>query len=110
MSYPNRFFHGFCPNIGNHKSNVDKYIIETAHDITDYEGGTIIETITKMEDYYFSEERVDEPYYLIHARLKPDFNQTTKFVAAFESLQKTIELVEILSGNKITETELPVYK
>jgi hypothetical protein len=109
-SYPNRFFHGFCPNIGNSKSHFSKYIIETAHDISDYEGGTILETITKMEDYYFNEERVGEPFYLIHATLKPDFKQNVKFIAAFENLKQAIELVQHLSGNEIVETEVPVYR
>lgn len=110
MSNPNRFFHGFCSNLGNLKSRFSRFIIETAHDITDYEGGTIIETVTRMEDYYFCDERKGEPYYLIHGILKPDFKSSVKFIAAFDSLKQAIELVENLSGNNITETEVPVYK
>lgn len=109
-SYPNRFYHGFCSNLGNSKSHFSKFIIETAHDITDYEGGTIIETIKRMEDYYFCDERVGEPYYLIHGTLKPDFKQNVKFVAAFDNLKQAVELVEHLCGNDIIETEVPVYK
>lgn len=109
-SYPNRFFHGFAANIGNHKSHFSKFIIETAHDLSDYEGGSIIETVSRMEDYYFNDERIGEPYYLIHGTLKPDFKQTVKFIAAFENLKQAIELVEHLTGNDITETEVPVYK
>lgn len=110
ISQPNRFFHGFCTNIGNNRSHFSKFIIETAHDLTDYEGGTILETVKKMEDYYFNDERVGEPYYLIHGCLKADFKQSTKFIAAFESLKQAIELVEHLSGNDIIETEVPIYK
>lgn len=109
-SCPDRFFHGFCTNLGNLKSHFSKFIIETAHDITDYEGGTIIETITRMEDYYFCDKRKGEPYYLIHGVLKPDFKPTIKFIAAFDNLKKAIELVQHLSGNDIVETEVPVFK
>lgn len=109
-SCPNRFFHGFVTNNGNFKSHFSKFIVETAHDITDYEGGTIIETIQRMEDYYFCDERIGEPYYLIHGTLKPDFKQSVKFVAAFDSLKQAISLVESLSGNTIVETEVPVFK
>lgn len=109
-SCPNRYFHGFCSNMGNFKSHFSKFIIETAHDITDYEGGSVIETISRMEDYYFYDERIGEPYYLIHGTLKPDFKQTVKFIAAFDNLKQAIQLVEHLSGNTITETEMPVYK
>ena len=110
VSCPNRFFHGFCPNMGNARSHFSKFIIETAHDITDYEGGSIIETVMKMEDYYFCDERVGEPYYLIHGTTKPDFKQQVKFIAAFDRLKQAIELVEILSGNTVIETEMPVFK
>ena len=110
VSYPNRFFHGFCTNLGNNKSHFSKFIIETAHDISDYDGGTIIETVTRMEDYYLNTERIGEPYYLIHGTLKPDFKQTVKFIAAFENLKQAIELVQCLSGNDVIETEVPVYK
>lgn len=110
VSIPNRFFHGFCVNVGNSRSHFSKYIIETAHDITDYEGGTILETVTKMEDYYISEERIGEPYYLVHACFKPDFSQKIKFVAAFENLKQAVELVEHITGNTIIETEVPVFK
>jgi len=110
VSCPNRFFHGFCPNMGNARSHFSKFIIETAHDITDYEGGTIIETVIRMEDYYFSDERVGDPYYLIHGTLKPDFKQKVRFIAAFDNLKQAIELVESISGNNITETEVPVFK
>jgi|LakMenE18May11ns_1017448.scaffolds.fasta_scaffold9875345_4 hypothetical protein len=109
-SQPNRFFHGFCANVGNLRSHFSKFIIETAHDITDYEGGTILETVSKMEDYYFNDERIGEPYYLIHGCLKPDFKQNVKFIAAFESLKQAIDLVEHLTGNEVIETEVPVYK
>ena len=109
-SYPNRFFHGFCSNNGNNNSHFRQYIIESVHDISDYEGGTIPETIKKMEDYYFSEERVGEPYYVIYGSLKTDFKESSKFIAAFEDLKRVIELVEHLTGNKIEETDLPVYK
>jgi len=110
VSYPNRFFHGFCSNLGNSKSHFSKFIIETAHDITDYDGGTIIETIKRMEDYYFCDERVGEPYYLVHGILKPDFRHSVKFIAASDTLKNAIELVEHLSGNDVIETEVPVYK
>lgn len=109
-TYPNRFFHGWCSNIGNYKSHFSKFIIETAHDISDYEGGSVIETVTRMEDYYFNDERIGDPYYLIHGILKPDFRHNVKFIAAFDTLKQAIELVEHLSGNDIVETEVPVYK
>lgn len=110
VSYPNRFFHGWCSNEGNPRSHFSHYIIETVHDLMDYEGGTIPETIKRMEDYYIFDERIDEPYYVIYGSLKSDFKQSTKFIAAFEELKRAIQLVQHFTGNEIIETDLPIYK
>lgn len=110
VSYPNRFFHGFCPNNGNVKSHFRHYIIETVHDIPDYEGGTIPETVNRMEDYYVYDDRVGEPYYMVYGSFKPDFVQCAKLIATFDDLKEAIELAEHLSGNVVSETDVPIYK
>lgn len=107
---PNRFFHGFATNDGNPKSHFKLFYIETVHDISDYNGGSIIERVSRMEDYYFNEERVDEPYYVVYASLKDHFNESSKFIGAFDQLNMAISLVEHLTGNKVTETDVGIYR
>jgi hypothetical protein len=107
---PNRFFYGFSLNYGNSSSHFRHFIIETVHDLNDYNGDTFIERVSRMEDYYFNEERVGEPYYVVYGSLKIDFKESSKFVASFESLNQAINLVEHLTGNPVTETDLPVYR
>jgi hypothetical protein len=92
---PNRFFYGFSLNYGNSSSHFRHFIIER---------------VSRMEDYYFNEERVGEPYYVVYGSLKIDFKESSKFVASFESLNQAINLVEHLTGNPVTETDLPVYR
>lgn len=109
-SYPNRLFHGWCSNNGNSKSHFRHYIIDTVQDINDYDGNTIRDSITHMEDYYVSESRIGEPYYIVYGSFKLDFDQSSKVIGTFDTLKEAIELVEHMSGNTIQETELPVYK
>lgn len=101
---PNRFFHGFATNDGNPKSHVIRFFIETVHDIKDYNGDSIIERVSRIEDYYFNDERIDEPYYIVYAWLKEHFNESSKVIGAFEQLSMAISLVEHLTGNKVIET------
>lgn len=107
---PNRFFHGFSINDGNNKSHFKYFCIETVNDISDYAGDTIIEKVSRMEDYYFNDDRVGEPYYIVYGSFKPEFNQSSKLIGSFESLDQAIVLVEHLTGNSVIETEVPVYK
>ena len=58
-----------------------------------------------MEDYYFFDERIGEPYYVIYGSLKSDTKKSLKFIAAFEELKRAIQLVQHFTGNDIEETE-----
>ena len=106
----NRFYHGYCKNTGNLRSNVQYFIIETVKNTPDYEGGSIVETVNKMEDFYFDEERVGEPYYAVYATLKAGFNKPSILISTFTSLDRAIDLVQNITGNYMIETEQPVYR
>lgn len=106
----NRYYNGYCRNNGNPRSNVNYYIIESVREITDYNGGTIIETINKMEDFYFDEERVGEPFYAIYAILKDGLRQRSILISTKNSVHDAIDMVQNLSGNYMIETDQPVYR
>ena len=106
----NRFYHGYCKNTGNLKSNIQYYIIETVKNISDYSGRTIVETVIKMEDFYFDEERIGDPYYAVYGTLKAGFNKPSILIGTFTSLNRAIDLVENITGNYMIETEQPVYR
>lgn len=106
----NRFFHGFALNDGNNKSCFKHYIIESARELRDYSGEPIIETIIKMEDFYFDDERIGSPFYMVYGAFKTDSKRSSMVIGSFSELSKAIDLVENLSGNCVTETEQPVYR
>lgn len=106
----NRFFYGFCKNHGNPRSHFNYFIIETVRELRDYNGEKIVETINKMEDYYFDDDRIGDPFYAVYGTLKPEFNRGSVLISTSYDLNKTIDLVQNLTGNYVTETEQPVYR
>jgi hypothetical protein len=106
----NRFFHGYCSNKGNAKSSFRYYIIESVREITDYNGGSVLETINKMEDFYFDDERIGDPFYGVYGSFKIDFKQSSMLITFSDSLERAIKLVENLTGNYVKETEQPIYR
>jgi hypothetical protein len=103
MIAKNRFYQGYCLNTGNNSSNLRLYKIETEREISDYEGGTVVESIKSIEDYWDDTEAVGEPFYTIYGSFKIDFVQSSLRITSTDSLQEAISLVEHLSGNKISE-------
>lgn len=106
----NRFFHGYCSNDGNPKSHFRYFIVETVQELTDHEGGTIFETVNNMEDFYFNEERIDQPFYAVYGSFKIDFKTSSRLIGTYSSLSQAISLVENLTGNFVKETEQPIYR
>ena len=106
----NRFFHGFCKNTGNNSSNFSFYIIETVRNISDYNGGIIVETVNKIEDFYFDDNRIGEPFYAVFGTFKDNLNRSSMLIGTFENLSQAIDIIENITGNHVRETEQPVYR
>lgn len=106
VSYPNRLFTGWCSNEGNKNSSILHYNIYTVRDINDYNGGTLIEEIYTLEEYFNTDELgVGEPYYAIYGSFKFDIPKSPVKIFETDDLKSAIYIVEILSGNKVIENE-----
>lgn len=99
----NRFYQGYCLNSGNSSSHFRLYKIDTEREITDYQGGTIVESIKSVEDYFNETEAAGEPFYTVYGLFKIGFVQSAMKIMTTTDLKKAIDLVEHLSGNKIDE-------
>jgi hypothetical protein len=107
VTYPNRFFKGWCSNEGNPRSHILHYHIDTVRDITDYAGGTIPENVETLEEYFdFDLMAKSESYYVVSATFK--FNIPRGPIKVFETLDLKVAvfIVEQLSGNKVVENEI----
>lgn len=106
ISYPNKLFTGWCSNEGNKNSHILHYRIYTIRDISDYNGGTLPEEISTLEEYFNIDGLgIGEPYYAVYGSFKFDIPKSPIKIFETEDLKSAIYIVEILSGNKVTENE-----
>lgn len=107
VSYPNKLFRGWCSNEGNSKSHILHYHIYTLRDITDYNGGSIPDEVTSLEEYFNMDGMSKaEPYYAIYGTFKFDIPRGPIKIFETEDLKAAIFIVEQLSGNKVIEDEV----
>ena len=109
-THPNRFFHGYSDNKENLKSKFSHFIIETVKHISDYEGGSILETVRTMEDYYLDDQIIGDAFYHVYGVYKSSYKNSSVLISEIDRLADAILLVENLTGNTIIETDVPVYK
>ena len=104
VSYPNKLFTGWCSNEGNKNSHILHYRIYTVRDISDYNGGTLPEEISTLEEYFNLDGLgVCEPYYAIYGSFKFDIPKSPVKIFETEDLKSAIYILETLTGNKIVE-------
>lgn len=107
VSYPNKFFRGWCSNEGNTRSNILHYHIYTLRDITDYNGGSIPDEVNTLEEYYnLDNMSKSEPYYAVYGTFKFNVSRGPIKIFETEELRSAIFIVEQISGNKVVENEI----
>jgi hypothetical protein len=107
VSYPNRFFKGWCSNEGNKRSHILHYHIYTLRDISDYNGGTIPEEVNSLEEYFNVDGLgLNESYYAVYATFKMDIQRGPIKIFETPDLKVAVYIVEQLSGNKVIEDEI----
>lgn len=104
VSYPNRYFKGWCSNEGNKRSHILHYHIYTIRDISDYNGGTIPEEVNSLEEYFNVDGLgLNESYYAVYATFKMDIPKGPIKIFETQDLKVAIYIVEQLTGNKVQE-------
>lgn len=106
VTYPNKLFKGWCSNEGNPKSHILHYHIETAREISDHNGGTVIDTINSLEEF-FNIDGIgeNEPFYIVSGTFKMDIPRGPIKIFETPDLKVAIFVVESLTGNKVIEDD-----
>lgn len=105
-SHPNRLFKGWCSNQGNARSHILNFWIDTVREIDDHNGGTVIDTIETLEEYFNLDSLSEnEPFYIVSASFKFDIPRGPIKVFETPDLRVAIFVVEELTGNKVQESE-----
>lgn len=106
VSIPNRLFKGWCSNEGNPRSHILHFLIDTVREIDDHNGGTILDTIETLEEYFNLDTLGEsEPFYIVSASFKLDIPRGPIKVFETPDLKVAIFIVEELTGNKVQESE-----
>lgn len=106
VTYPNRLFKGWCSNEGNKNSHILHYCIYTVRDISDYNGGTLSEEISTLEEYFNTDGLgIGEPYYSIYGTFKLDIPKSPMKIFETDDLKSAVYIVEELAGNRVKENE-----
>ena len=107
VSYPNRLFKGWCSNEGNKHSHILHYHIDTVREISDHNGGTVIDTIETLEEYFnFDNIGQNEPFYIISGTFKLDIPRGPIKIFETPDLKVAVFVVESLTGNKVVEQDV----
>lgn len=114
MSCDGKLVNAYIVNT-NTKSAYSGFEIITCREISDYNGGTIIEEVRSAEEYLNAdEEALDDPFYRIFAVFKPEASWTTsdelsidnellpkRAIADFYNLKEAVKFLEELTGSKV---------
>lgn len=102
MSCDGKLINSYTPN-NNHKSPIEGFQIVTCRELPDYEGGTIIESVTSAEEFLNTdEEALDDPFYRIFAVYKKETNRSKKAIADFYDVDQAREFLYDLTGENIS--------
>lgn len=101
MMRSNRLCNAFTLNTNN-KSVIKGFEIITCREMSDYNGGTIIEHLKTAEDFLDTDEfGLDDPFYRVFAVYKKDYNKTRKAIGDFYNVQEAMTFIEELTGNPV---------
>lgn len=107
VSYPNKLFKGWCSNEGNGRSHILHYHIDTVREINDYNGGTVVDSIETLEEFFNIDGLSDnEPYYVVSGTFKFDIPRGPIKIFETPDLKVAVFVVESLTGNKVMENEI----
>lgn len=101
ISKSNRLCNAYVLNTST-KSIIKAFEIITCREISDYNGGTIIEEVKTAEEFLNTdEEAIDEPFYRVFALFKDGYFKKRKAIGDFYDIQEAANLLEEITGNKV---------
>ena len=97
----NRLCNAYVTNTSE-KSFVKAFEIITCREVTDYDGGTIIQEIKTAEEYLNTDEvAIDKPFYRVFALFKDHYYKKRKAIGDFYNVVDAAIFLEELTGRKV---------
>lgn len=100
-SKSNRLCNAYVLNTSD-KSLIKAFEIITCREISDYQGGTIIEEVKTAEEFLNTdEEGIDEPFYRVFAIFKEGYTKARRAIYDFYDIKEATTFLQELTGNKV---------
>ena len=101
MSRSNRLCNAFALNT-NDKSVIRGFEIITCREMSDYNGGTIIEQLKTAEDFLDTDEfGLDDPFYRVFAVYKKDYYKARRAIGDYYDIKEATTFISELTGSKV---------
>lgn len=103
MGYDGKLVNSYTLNSHNDKSYFKAYEIVTCREISDYEGGTVIEEVRTAEEFLNADEiALDETFYRVFGVYRDQYGRTRKALGDFYNIADASTFIEEITG-------VPVY-
>lgn len=98
MSFNGKLINSYTPNT-NPRSPIEGFEIITCRELSDYEGGTIIEEVKTAEEFLNADtEALDEPFYRVFAVYKKETSRSRKAFGDFYDIKQAVSFIQDLTG------------
>ena len=99
MGYDGKLVNSHTPNHHNTKSYFQAFEIVTCREISDYEGGTIIQEVKTAEEFLNADEMaIDQPFYRVFGVYKQEYYKTRKALGDFYNVTDASVFIEEITG------------
>ena len=102
MSFDGKLVNSHTPNHHNTKSYFQAFEIITCREISDYEGGTIIQEIKTAEEFLNADDMaIDQPFYRVFGVYKQEYYKTRKALGDFYNVTDASIFIQEITGVQV---------
>ena len=84
------------------ESKISGFELITCREVSDHEGGTIIQEVKTAEDFLCTDEMgIEEPFYRVFAVYKASYSRTRRAIGDFYNITEAIIFLEEFTGKQV---------
>lgn len=101
MTCEGKLINSYTPNT-NSKSPIEGFEIITCRELSDYQGGTVLEEVKTAEEFLNADEiSIDEPFYRVFAVYRKETGRNKRAIGDFYNIQSATSLLQDLTGTDV---------
>jgi hypothetical protein len=101
MTCDGKLINSYTPNT-NDKSPIEAFEIITCRELSDYQGGTILEEVKTAEEFLNADDKsIDEPFYRIFAVYRKETGKRKKAIGDFYDITNAMSFLQDITGTDV---------